>query len=99
MVWSVATTDEFDQWFSGLDEAEREEINAKVALLKLLGPQLKRPHADTLNGSAYANMKELRAKTARSVLRVALAFDPVQSAILLIGGDKSGVSEGDSISN
>jgi hypothetical protein len=38
-------------------------------------------------------MKELRAKTAQSVIRVALAFDPLQSAILLIGGDKSGVSE------
>jgi len=41
----------------------------------------------------YANMKELRANTADKVLRIALAFDPDRSGILLIGGDKSGVSK------
>jgi hypothetical protein len=74
-------------------EMEREEIDAKIGLLKVLGPNLRRPHADTLNGSDYSNMKELRGKTARSVLRVAFAFDPLQTAILLVGGSKSGVSE------
>ena len=93
VVWSIETTDDFDQWFTGLNEAEQEEIDAKIGLLKLVGPQLKRPHADTLNGSAYANMKELRAKTAQTVLRIAFAFDPLQTAILLVGGDKSGVNE------
>jgi len=92
-VWAIATTDDFDQWFMGLSEVEREEIDAKIGLLKVLGPQLRRPHADTLNGSDYSNMKELRGKTSRSVLRVAFAFDPLQSAILLVGGNKSGVSE------
>ncbi len=51
MVWPVETTEEFDEWFAGLDEAEQEEIYAVVGLLKTMGPQLKRPHADTLNGS------------------------------------------------
>jgi hypothetical protein len=69
------------------------EVAAKIDLLKIMGPQLKRPHADTLNGSAYANMKELRAKTAAAVMRIAFAFDPLQKAILLVGGSKSGVSE------
>jgi hypothetical protein len=92
-MWPIETTDEFDEWFTGLGEDEREEVAAKIGLLKIMGPQLKRPHADTLNGSSHANMKELRAKTARAVIRVAFAFDPVQKAILLIGGDKSGVSE------
>ncbi len=62
-------------------------------LLKLLGPQLSRPHADTLNGSKHANMKELRADTKDDVLRIAFAFDPSRSAILLVGGDKAGVSQ------
>ncbi|HEX4054349.1 MAG TPA: type II toxin-antitoxin system RelE/ParE family toxin [Tepidisphaeraceae bacterium] len=64
-----------------------------IGLLKVVGPQLKRPHADTLNGSDYANMKELRAGTAEAVLRAAFAFDPLRTAILLTGGDKSGISE------
>ncbi|MGD0389328.1 MAG: type II toxin-antitoxin system RelE/ParE family toxin [Tepidisphaeraceae bacterium] len=92
-MWAVETTDDFDAWFSGLNETEREEIYAVIGLLKVVGPQLKRPHADTLGGSAYANMKELRANTAGAVLRAAFAFDPLRTAILLTGGDKSGVSE------
>jgi hypothetical protein len=89
----VATTVEFDEWFGPLDEHSQSEIIAKVELLRLLGPQLGRPHADTLKGSKHANMKELRAGTARAVLRVAFAFDLERAAILLIGGDKSGVSQ------
>lgn len=91
-MWSTVTTDNFDTWFTSLDEDEQVEITAKIELLKLLGPQLKRPHADTLNGSSYVNMKELRVKTATAVIRVAFAFDPLQKAVLLVGGDKSGIS-------
>jgi hypothetical protein len=35
-------------------------------------------------------MKELRGKAGESVLRVLYAFDPQRTAILLIGGNKSG---------
>jgi len=93
VMWAVATTDDFDEWFVGLDAAAQAELIAKVELLKVVGPALGRPHADTLNGSKHANMKELRAGTAEVVLRIAFAFDPKRSAILLCAGDKSGVSE------
>jgi hypothetical protein len=92
-MWPVATTDVFDRWFAGLTADARAEIIAKVNLLKLLGPALGRPHADTLNGSKHANMKELRADTAKHVFRIAFAFDPNRSAILLVAGDKSGVNQ------
>ena len=92
-MWAVATTDTFDEWFAGLGEAGQAEVIAKVELLKLLGPRLKRPHADTLKGSKHANMKELRANANNQVLRVAFAFDPQRSAILLVGGDKSGLGQ------
>jgi hypothetical protein len=92
-MWHVATTNEFDHWFAQLDEDAQAELIAKVELLKLLGPKLSRPHADTLNGSKHANMKELRADTADKVLRVAFAFDPNRAAILLVAGNKSGVSQ------
>lgn len=92
-MWHVATSAAFDEWFADLDEDGQAELIAKVELLKLLGPKLGRPHADTLNGSKHANMKELRADTAHQVLRVAFAFDPNRAAILLIAGDKSGVSQ------
>jgi hypothetical protein len=92
-MWSAATTDEFDEWFTDLSEDDQAEIIAKVELLKVLGPALGRPHADTLNGSKHANMKELRADTAEQVLRIAFAFDPERTALLLVAGNKSGVSQ------
>src|SRR5207244_4342910 len=67
------------------------EIIAKVNLLKLLGPRLGRPHADTLKGSRHANLKELRADTSDKVLRI--AFDPTRTAILLVAGNKAGVKQ------
>ncbi len=92
-MWSVATTDEFDVWFTALGELARIEVIAKVELLKVIGPMLGRPHADTLKGSRHPNMKELRAATTDSVLRIAFAFDPDRSGILLCAGDKGGVSQ------
>src|SRR5438874_1643488 len=92
-MWEVKTTRDFDEWFAGLNEDGQVELIAKVNLLKILGPRLGRPHADTLNGSKHANMKELRANTAELVLRVAFAFDPDRAGVLLIGGNKSGVGQ------
>jgi hypothetical protein len=92
-MWGVKTTGEFDAWFASLNEDGQVEVIAKVNLLKVLGPMLGRPHADTLNGSKHANMKELRAATGESVLRVAYAFGPDRQGILLIGGNKSGVGQ------
>jgi hypothetical protein len=92
-MWPVRTTAEFDEWFTDLDQDGQVEIIAKVELLKRLGPALRRPHADVLNDSKHANMKELRASTSDKVLRVAFAFDPNRVGILLIAGDKLGVSK------
>ena len=92
-MWRVATTAEFDSWFADLTDDEKAELIAKVALLERFGPQLSRPHADTLKDSDHANMKELRGRTSTAVLRVAFAFDTNREAVLLVGGDKAGVNE------
>ena len=55
-MWEVATTEEFDGWFAGLGEDAQAEVIAKVDLLRLLGPRLGRPHADTLNDSKHSNI-------------------------------------------
>ena len=57
------------------------------------GPFLGRPEVDTLKGSQYANMKEIRVKFGKEVWRFAFAFDPEQAAIILCGGGKQGMSE------
>jgi hypothetical protein len=53
------------------------------------GPALGRPAVDTITGSS--NLKELRAKGSGAELRVLFNFDPIQRAVLLVGGDKSGL--------
>jgi hypothetical protein len=68
-------------------------ILSRAELLRKTGPQLGRPYADTLKGSKHANMKELRFRANDGVWRVAYAFDLQRRAILLVGGDKSGVSQ------
>lgn len=93
MVWDTQTTPVFDKWYDGLNEAEQVEVAGMLALLVLNGPALSRPHADTLNGSKHSNMKELRGKTPGAVLRVAFAFDPRRTAVILAGGNKNGISE------
>jgi len=93
MAWTVAFGDEFDEEFEKLAAEVQDALLASAKLLGEYGPQLSRPHADTLEGSDYANMKELRFEAADGVWRVAFAFDPQRNGILLVAGDKSGVSE------
>jgi len=91
--WEVEFHDKFEPEFDAWPAAVREELLAQAGFLGSIGPSLGRPQVDTLNGSDYANMKELRFSAADGVWRVAFAFDPERRAILLVGGDKSGVSE------
>jgi hypothetical protein len=90
MGWEVEVTDQFERWYFGLGPEDQDAIDFAVALLEEDGPRLGRPHADTVNGSRHPNMKELRAQSGGKPLRAFYAFDPRRSAILLIGGDKTG---------
>ena len=90
--WTVDAHDDFAIEFGGFPEDVREEIASRARLLEELGPAMGRPHCDTLKGSRYPNMKELRFSTVGGVWRLAFAFDPRRHAILLVVGDKSGVS-------
>jgi hypothetical protein len=93
MPWVVLFDEEFEQEFLALQQEVRDELVAHAKLLEDYGPQLGRPHADTLKGSKHANMKELRFSAADGVWRVAFAFDPRRQAVVLVAGDKAGVSE------
>jgi hypothetical protein len=84
---------EFEPEFDALHEDVQTEILALSLVLEEFGPHLGRPRVDTLKGSRHANMKELRFSAADGEWRVAFAFDPRRSAILLMAGDKSGVSQ------
>jgi hypothetical protein len=79
----------FETEFKTFDQEIQDALLAGARLLADYGPQLGRPHADTLKGSKYLNMKELRFNALNGEWRAAFAFDPERRAILLVAGDKS----------
>ena len=93
MEWDVRFDPAFAAEAKAFARAVQLEIAALAGLLRQFGPQLRRPHCDTLKGSKHANMKELRFSLADGEWRIAFAFAPERSAILLVGGSKSGGSE------
>lgn len=93
MNWKVLFHEEFKSEFYELPEDVQDKLIANARLLEKYGSILSRPHVDTIKGSSYSNMKELRFNTDKGVWRVAFAFDPKRQAVLLIAGDKSGVSQ------
>ncbi len=88
MYWEVEYTDEFGDWWNTLGQEDQEMIDAAVEILEERGPSLGRPLVDTIAGSRHKNMKELRPPVGN--IRILFAFDTRRSAILLIGGDKTG---------
>lgn len=93
MVWSVIFHDSFVAEFQALSEDVQDELLAHSKLLSAFGPHLGRPTVDTIKGSKYCNMKELRFRLGNGVWRIAFAFDPNRQAILLAGGNKVGAGQ------
>src|SRR3981189_427820 len=73
-----------------LSEGQQDDVTAAGLLLIEQGPQLPLRYSSGINGSKHAHMRELRVQSGGRPLRVFYAFDPRRSAILLIGGDKTG---------
>lgn len=92
-MWEVITTDVFDEWFLAQNLELREDVLTSVGILEQIGPQLGRPHVDTLNGCSFPNMKELRVQHGGDPVRAFFAFDPIRRAIILCAGDKTGKNE------
>lgn len=93
MSWGVLFCEEFGDEYLDLPPDVRREMSASFKLLEDYGPQLGRPYVDSLKGSKYPNMKELRFMAMGNVWRVAFAFDPERRAILLVAGDKCGKNQ------
>jgi hypothetical protein len=90
MAWEVEFTDEFESWWTDLDEAVQDGIDRSVHLLEEKGPSLGFPHSSDIKGSKHGNMRELRTQVGGEPYRVFYAFDPRRAAILLVGGNKVG---------
>lgn len=90
MAWEIEGSDVFERWFDGLDDAERASVIAAVDYLELHGPGLGAPRSSGIHSSRHPHMRELRVQHRGRPFRILYAFDPRRTAILLLGGDKTG---------
>jgi hypothetical protein len=92
VAWEVEYSDEFAAWWDTLDEDEQEDVDAIVQVLEAKGVALGAPYSSDIKGARNRNMRELKVQHKGRPYRVLYAFDPRRTAMLLIGGDKTGDS-------
>jgi hypothetical protein len=91
-MWAVFFHPELEADLGDLPKNVAKKLAEILLVLRQMGPQLGRPLVDTLKGSRFVNMKELRF-AADGVWRFAFAFDPKRRAIVLAATDKQGSHE------
>jgi hypothetical protein len=90
MAWEIEYTDEFGNWWDEISDQEQNDVVAVVNLLAEKGANLVFPYSSGIVGARHSQMRELRVQSGGKPLRIFYAFDPRRTAILLIGGNKTG---------
>ena len=90
MKWNIIFDPDFKIWFYQQEQGLQDETFAVLSVLGEFGSKLGRPRVDTLEGSTFPNMKELRIQYQGEPWRILFAFDSKRKAVLLIGGNKTG---------
>lgn len=93
MAWTAILHSDFEQEFNELSEPVQNKLSVMMGIIEKFGPTLGRPKVDTLSGSNYPNMKEIRFDADGGVWRAAFAFDQNRVAVILAIGNKTGVPE------
>ena len=75
-IWSVAVGSELHAEWVDLPRDVQDEILAHGRLLERYGPNLNRPHVDTLKGSKYPNMKGASIQRGRRRLACSVRIRP-----------------------
>jgi hypothetical protein len=91
-VVEVIVTDEYLEWYEALDDPGAEDVDVTVGILQSLGVALGAPRSSDIKGASFA-LRELRLQSNARPFRIFYAFDPKRQAVLLIGGDKTGISD------
>ncbi len=72
---------------------EQRSSTAKIQLLAEQGVRLGYPSSSKVIDSENSHLRELRVQSGGRPIRIFYAFDPRRMAALLIGGDKTGISD------
>lgn len=92
MPYTLLSTPEYRAWKSTLTTGELIALTERLTLLRIEGPQARRPYFDVLRGGANRNLKEI--VVTKKAQRALFIFDPTRNAVLLLGGNKSEDYEG-----
>jgi hypothetical protein len=90
MAWQVTFHDEFE--FEELPEEIQDELLARLRVLSEFGPSLGGQMSIRSTAHPSRIMKELRFRK-DGLWRFAFAFDRLQQAVVLVGGDKEGENQ------
>ena len=86
----VIFTDEFDKWINSNELYVQRKLAAVISILSDMGVETPFPYSSKIFGARY-NLRELRADINDRAYRMLYVFDPKRNAVMLLGGDKSGV--------
>jgi hypothetical protein len=90
MAYEVEVSDQFKTWYEPLSAPEQNSVERVVLMLMEAGPALGFPYSSSIETSKFSHMRELRIQHEGRPYRVLYAFDPTRTALLLLGGDKTG---------
>lgn len=90
MEWNIEFTDQFEAWWRELAAPVQDDIDVSVFMLGSKGPALGFPYSSDIKGSRHGHLRELRVQSGGQPFRILYAFDPRRTAILLLGGLKTG---------
>ena len=86
MAWQIEIKPQAEKWFMSLGARDAQRVAEAFDRLAQVGPTLGTPWVKSIKGSRHHNMKELRYGNYRALF----AFDQNRSAVVLLGGDKTG---------
>lgn len=91
----IVTSNVFNKWFDELVDQDQDKVMHYMFLLEQRGPTLPHPYSSSINGPSRhgPGLRELRVQSQGRPLRVFYRFDPARNAVVLLGGDKTGVNE------
>ena len=81
-MWTVITTDLFNEWLVQQDQSTQEKVLAALVVLQQQGPSLGRPLVDTVYDSKFTNMKELRVQHRGKLLCCVSVIKAVKSVFI-----------------
>lgn len=84
MVW----TPEARRWYDGLGDEDAAKLAPAVEALTRDGDSAQRRHVKPIKSSRHRDMRELRSTGGN--LRVLFAMEGPRTAVMLLGGDKTG---------